>query len=537
MKILFTFSFVFATFICNGQLPFKGEISWGEPIESSLNHDPIGSIDNELFVLRSRLYKHWIESFNEQSLSLNSSHQGKFEFKGNKLTMSGKFIVDDKLVFITSYKNKTTNKLYYFTQIYEGKGKLSEPNPIATIDLSGIKFKGVRKTAIKKTALTYNAVKVVQSKDKKCLFVLYPKAITEEERDTYVARVFNSEMEEVDSYDFQIPDEEVYLIEDLKVSNEGVGYAMGRSNVTIGMDVYRDQKGFFNFSGNDVYSLTINPADQEIISEKILPPNNQDIGSIAMDVVDGGVMYYGLYGKREKNQMEGSFFAKFSSNGESAFYSTNAFDTDFVTQHLSEKQKAKADRKTSRTGKDAKLERYVLRELIQKENGELILTAEQYYTYTTTTGAGPNSYSQTNTHYVYNDVIVVNCDKSGTIKWNALVKKRQRSINDGGMYSSFFTTTKGSDVYLVFNTSEYVVNKEELENEKSSEKRKAKKNTVASIVSLDDKGEQKHEILFDFEDDNHRQLIPKMCRQMSDNEIFLFTKLKKRMYIMGLVKM
>ncbi|MFT5779017.1 MAG: hypothetical protein ACI837_001974 [Crocinitomicaceae bacterium] len=543
MKSTLLVTFILLVSSCYSQSPFNGEIRWGEPQKSKFNTipDPIGYVGNKLFVTQSKRSKHTLESYDIQSLGFNSSDNLAFEYKGNKLGKNKEFIVDDDLVFITDYKNKSQKKLYYFIQRYKNGGKLSDPIPIATIDYTRIPNYGITKKGAKRAAQGRNAFKIVQSKDKKLLLALYAEEILDEGSQTWTAKLFNTSLEEVWKYAFIVPEKGSVFIDQIKVSNDGVAYAMGMSIFDVEMDprsISVIGENVYSFVSDSLFFLKIDGKNEEIIISEITTPMDQDVASVAFDLVDGGLMFYGMFGKREKNLVTGTFFVKMDFDGNELFSTKDDFDVDFITQHWKDRKKNKAKKKEENSGKKPKMYKYILRDLLQKENGELILTAEQYYVYTsitTTSGADGSMNTTENTNYVYNDIIVVNCDKNGAILWKSLVHKKQKSVNDGGYFSSFFGITSGDDLFLIFNDSEYDVNKEELEGANLGAKIKAKWNTVASFVAFDNSGEQSHEILFDFPDDRRRKLVPKVCGKISENEIFLFTKTKKRMTVLGVV--
>jgi hypothetical protein len=179
-----------------------------------------------------------------------------------------------------------------------------------------------------------------------------------------------------------------------------------------------------------------------------------------------------------------------------------------------------------------------MHDLAVKENGEMTLLAEQYYMYvttTTTTDANGRSHTSYTYHYVYNDIVAVNCTPEGDVTWKQLVKKRQHTINDGGYYSSFFTMVQGNGIFLLYNDKEANMEETDMDEKSVREKRKARRNTVAAIIHLNESGEANRKVLFDFEEDASRILIPKRCEKMSANEILLYTNAAHNAKMLGWV--
>jgi hypothetical protein len=159
-----------------------------------------------------------------------------------------------------------------------------------------------------------------------------------------------------------------------------------------------------------------------------------------------------------------------------------------------------------------------------------------YVTSHTYTDANGNSHTTYTYHYIYNDIIAVNCTQNGEVTWKEKVMKRQHSTNDGGYFSSFFTMVQGNNVFLMYNDKEGNMDDAE-EATTVKQKRELKKDNVAALISFSDEGETTRKTLFDFEGDLSRNLVPKRCMLMEKNEIFLFAEMGKRMKVLGLLTM
>ncbi|HEU4718898.1 MAG TPA: hypothetical protein VFU15_13735, partial [Bacteroidia bacterium] len=82
-----------------------------------------------------------------------------------------------------------------------------------------------------------------------------------------------------------------------------------------------------------------------------------------------------------------------------------------------------------------------------------VLIAEQYYVIENASTSVSNGKTYTEIHYsyYYNDVMALNFNGSGGLDWKAKIAKRQRSEDDGGLYSSYLPYYKDNKLYIIYN--------------------------------------------------------------------------------------
>lgn len=116
---------------------------------------------------------------------------------------------------------------------------------------------------------------------------------------------------------------------------------------------------------------------------------------------------------------------------------------------------------------------YILRDLILREDGGVVVSMElvkEYsrkpaYPYSNIRNDNPMNYRRW-VDYYFEDLLLLNYGPDGDREWDAVLRKRQYSQDDEGMYSSYYLFKTPSFLHLVYNdeirnentVSEYVVN-------------------------------------------------------------------------------
>ncbi len=132
-------------------------------------------------------------------------------------------------------------------------------------------------------------------------------------------------------------------------------------------------------------------------------------------------------------------------------------------------------------------------------------------------GSGGTTTSSTSQYY-YNDIIVISISPDGSIDWNEKIPKKQVTVNDGGFYSSFAVSVVKDKLYFVFN--DHPNNLFYKKQGKLSNFNKGP-DSVMVLVELDSQGNQTREALYNAKKSGILTR-PKVCEQISDNEMILF---------------
>ncbi|HEY9703619.1 MAG TPA: hypothetical protein V6C58_14315, partial [Allocoleopsis sp.] len=204
------------------------------------------------------------------------------------------------------------------------------------------------------------------------------------------------------------------------------------------------------------------------------------------------------------------------------------------------------------TKNEVELLSYNLDKLIPRSDGGAILIAEQYfieerynrnnYPYAGAFGYGYSPWGwydpwyspwgfngwndpygfrygnrQADYYFNYNDIIVVNIKPDGEIQWSARIPKRQVSVNDGGISSSYAMSTIADKLVFIYN--------EDPRNLDSRSKKyyadSPDKNSVVVLAEVNRNGKVSIAPLFG----NKNEGIvtrPKICRQIGKKEMAIY---------------
>ncbi|MFI5164332.1 MAG: hypothetical protein ACHQHP_03690, partial [Bacteroidia bacterium] len=150
-----------------------------------------------------------------------------------------------------------------------------------------------------------------------------------------------------------------------------------------------------------------------------------------------------------------------------------------------------------------------------------VLIAEYSYDYAVTTcttdpKTGARS-CHTTYHYVRNNIIAININPDGSIKWYANIPKYQHTINDGGIYNSYMMTTKGSNMCFVYNENPKNLDPAKVKTAKDMYTMSNPHKSTAVLVQLSENGEFTKKALFSNKE-NKMTIEPASAVRISQNE-------------------
>jgi len=503
---------------------FDGDIRWGVPIKMKKKEygpNPIGVADNSFYATKTKKNHTYVQTFGLKSLALEKETELELTYKGFRLNRINSFVFAEQVIFITSYIDKKAKKQHYLLHKLNSSDQLAKPIELAVTGWAPRKLVATKKAVAKAKAAGAYSFSYIVSDDYESMMVGFMNSDQENE---FI--LLDKDLEEVGRTIMELPYEE-FMVTSGRLTNSGRYYMIGYENKTEETDGLIKRQieiaGDYHIFVHDAVNGELEDIDLDI---------TKDIVSVSLKVMpDESTVAFGMYSNEDARGISGAFFQKISKEREVEFTTLEEFEEDFITQHWTERQKKKAEKKKKKKNPKKKAEpslySYIMHDLAIKENGDMTLIAEQYYMYVTShtyTDANGNSRTTYTYHYIYNDIIAVNCTPSGEVTWKQKVKKRQHSTNDGGYYSSFYTLVQGSNIFLMYNDKE--ANMEDAEEAVTSkQKRTQKRNTVAALITITEDGDSKRETLFDFDEEQSRTLVPKRCEKMSDNEVLLFAEM------------
>lgn len=242
---------------------------------------------------------------------------------------------------------------------------------------------------------------------------------------------------------------------------------------------------------------------------------------------NGDILCAGLFSNKSTSGAAGAFYLEIENETMDVLTENLVeFDLDFFTEGMSERQEKKVKKKASK-GKNIEFASYEVRNLVEKEDGGLIMIAEQYYVRVTsyTDANGRTSYTY---HYYYNDIIVVSFDEDGEIEWNEKVQKFQYTTNDGGFYSGFNLVVNEDVMHFFFLETGNNVPELDYSKRKSREDWR-QLHLVHATVNID--GEKDIESMGRLEKGDFNP-VPKKFETMNDGRSTIYLK-KRREHCIG----
>jgi hypothetical protein len=231
----------------------------------------------------------------------------------------------------------------------------------------------------------------------------------------------------------------------------------------------------------------------------------------------------GFYSTSKTKGIRGAMYLKIDCNTGAVMKSSmSEFDTDFLYSELNPYQRDKAERK----GKEVELQMFNLKNIVLYEGGGCILLAEQFEASTATSRfVTPYvTFTSVSQNYKCLNIIAVRVDKTGDIEWEKKIRKRQYTINDEGLYSSFGVQVIRDKIYIIFNDHVNNLNREEGRPIAVTDFGPA---GIVSIVDLETNGEFTRELLYTNKEVNCFT-APMFSEQVSENELIIFARYRDR---------
>jgi hypothetical protein len=494
------------------------DVKWGKEFSAPRNStvaDIVGYDASGFYVVKRDIRTGW---FQQSNLSLD-----KFDTEMNpvksielELTEQGRktFIeyiahLNGQLLLFTSFPDQRSKRNQLFLQTISKETLLpiqKEKKKIAEIDFHG------------KSKRNSGSFNFLLSPDSSKILISYDMPYTFGEPEKFGFIVMDNQTNVLWTKEVTLPyRDELFDIQFGKVDNFGNAYLLGKQYKEVRKEKRRGSANFqykilaYTEQGEVKKEYSVSLPDKFLTDMQIGIRPNKDI------------VCAGFYSDNGTFSIKGTYFLSVDAvSGEIKTKSFKDFGIDFITQNMTERAADRAQRRQDR-GQDVELYEYDLDKLILRSDGGALLIGEQYFvrTVTQTTYSGNRSTTYTNTHYYYNDIIVVNLAPSGNIDWAVKVPKRQHTINDGGFYSSYAMALNKDKIYFVYNDNPDNLGYSGQGNVKALNQR----NQMVTVAQINTKGEMKRQPL----SSGISEVIirPKVCEQISYSQMLLFGQRRK----------
>jgi len=241
----------------------------------------------------------------------------------------------------------------------------------------------------------------------------------------------------------------------------------------------------------------------------------------------------GFYSEEGKKSIKGSYYFKINENKTAIeIEEYKDFGIDFIVTEVPERQEKKLRRRSDQ-GKTVEMYEYDLDQLILRDDGGVVLLAEQYYissySRSTSSYADPydNSRREVVNNYHYNDIIVININPDGSIEWSKKIPKSQTTSGDRGYYSSYQSAIVKDKIYLFYNDNAKNLFKENAKKDKTHPFL-INRDALMVMAVLNLEGDIKKAKLFRF-GESEVYMRPKIAQQVSENEMIIYGDRARKM--------
>jgi hypothetical protein len=433
-------------------------------------------------------------SFNDLQVESENPIWGKESKTGGKVisndyTYRSMITLKDKMyISVTKYERKTKENTLYLQEVDDNGRLTGQLKKMESIDA--------------KSRYNRGDFDIFPSTDStKVVIIDYPP-YDKYAGEKFGFKTYDESLNPIADIKVEMPYKDRYFdADDFTFASDGMIYFMCK----IYLDKKEKQKGEARY----YYELvSVNPSGTGTVTEYEMKLPQKSISGISYSLEeDKFIVCAGFYGNIKGNstvadEINGIFFLRIDKNSKQVVATgTKDLDKDFIADITS---KRKAD-KGHGISNDFKI-----RDFIRRSDGGSIIMAEFAYdyvvTYTTTDSHGGVT-THTDYHYVRNNIIAININPDGSIKWYANIPKYQHTVNDGGAYISYFMVTQGDKMYMVYNDNPTNMDPTKVKTPQDMKTMSNSKGSTAVLVELSESGEFTKTPLFSNKD-NKVTLMP-----------------------------
>ncbi len=239
-------------------------------------------------------------------------------------------------------------------------------------------------------------------------------------------------------------------------------------------------------SGEPDYYYSLYTVQQGQQLETKLQFSDKYVNSLKLVKANGQLNLIGLYGDQNEDRIKGASYITVDPKTSAI---TNESFTPFSAQFLNDRYGDK--KRAKRRGKEKGINDIVFRDAFITADGEIVVTAEEYYS-SEKINPGLNNY-QMQANYNFDDIICMRIDKNGVLSWARNIRKNQKGMT----YSSFTPILVEEKVYFIINCLKEIEQEEDgLISIEGGDIRKS----ALMAFSLDSEGEIDYQELIDYRD-------------------------------------
>ncbi len=487
-----------------------------------------------------------IIEFYNSNMKLVRSKELDLDVKGKARYVKDVVMLNRRLWVLSYFYNEKHEKTYLFAQ------EISK----TTLNLSKelIKIAEQDETNNEKT----DVFTVTTSRDSSKI-VVFNRQPNKNKQQEFSLAVYDADFKELWVKEARLPySKKNFAIEDYQLDNQGNVYLLGIIYTEGAARLERRGKATYQ------YDIVAYRQDNALTESKEYKIDMKDrfISDLSFKIDDSGdLICAGFYSDKGAKSVKGACFFKINpKTHDQTSISSRPFDFEFMTTNLSERNKERAKAALERGDKEAEPELYdySIDKLITRSDGGVIMIAEQYFIdermrfnnnfggwggggwgsgWGNSTFYDPydrfgnrNNNRQPDYYFNYNDIIVVNIQPDGEIAWSARIPKRQTSVNDFGMYSSYGMSIVADKLYFVYNDDPKNLDPKA----KKIATETPDKYSVVTVAEVDRNGVVKRAPLFQNKE-NGVVVRPKISKQVGRRDMAIYGESGRR-YKFGVLR-
>lgn len=335
-------------------------------------------------------------------------------------------------------------KLYQIAQATSGNQRSFYVQAISPDDLSTIKTEFIGNIRSQGRDVSRSRTFISISRDSAYVTLAYTIPNQAKDNESFVVNVFDKQMNQLRTEQYSFPYENRLLdLQEFRVDEQGNVYALGKRN----FNSQRDRVGGL---ANYEYIL-FNLGNEGEVTETRMDGQGRFLTDMKVQITpDGDIVSAGFYSDFNTNGAGGAYYLRMDGETKAVISSSfKAFDIDFMVQNMTERKAERVQRRLREGRQRNELPHYDIDELIAMPDGSVRMIGEQRLEFTTSYGAGDSFIIQT--HYHYDDMVVVSISPNGEIDWAQRIAKRQRTVDDRAAFSSYALMVRDNDLSLYFN--------------------------------------------------------------------------------------
>lgn len=457
--------------------------------------------NNNLYIVRKleRKKGYLFELYN-QDFNLIKSHEHKLEKRHD---IAGGYLKGNKVGYIEYYKNKKEKKIEAFLYESSVKGLVFTKKRIFEVSTEGFPNFFDRLFSSSKIDNNFEGNLTFSKSGEYNVFNIdsYNK-----EKENHKILVFDKDFNKLWEKDFKTSHKDKnFNLQNIKISDNAEVFILGK----VSDKKKRKKEGgkyhyeLFKISESETKTTSLS-VDEHFAATLELNFTNQD-----------KISCIGFYSDKNDNRFKG--VSAFIINPKDLSIISKKF-SPFTEQFLTDKYGKK---------KDKELRNIEFKNIEYTEDGNMIITAEEFFIRTHYVHSQYGGY--TTTSYNFDDIIVLKIDKQGKLLWARNINKAQTASYFSDPLMSYGTAQYKNNGYLILNAHKKIgeLSGGRIKFRESFLWKATKNNTNLYIGKFDTNGDFTYKVLLKNKDED-TVFNCRYVEQISENELVLFGQRKRK---------